>query len=82
MTEAQKKQELIAAEAQEIQSLNFDGLDVTELEKRLETISIPFFEECPSDGICYSNVCAGYVPICGVDVVCNVHCVGHCSINV
>ncbi len=62
MTEQQSNEKsLIKAQAQEIQSLNFDGLDITELEHRLEMASFydalegpPLDDDKPS---CETNTC-------------------------
>lgn len=53
MTEPQKKQELITAEAQEIQSLNFDNLDITELERRLEMVAMTTLEDRCGVHVCW-----------------------------
>jgi hypothetical protein len=53
---------LVKAQAQEIQNLNFDGLDVTELERRLE-MSVDA-DVAPTETM-DPWICIGYVPDCG-----------------
>ena len=76
MAEAEKKTRILTLEIREIESLNVDGLDVEELERRIELASAVPTElawtcssDCPDDCLCCLCVsdCPSYCLDCGGD---------------
>lgn len=84
MAEAEKKSRILTLEIPEVESLNVDGLDVEELERRIELASAVPTElawTCSSDcgDDCACCLCETYCPTHCVDCVDCMDCGAHCA---